>query len=381
MDERQQLRLSSLAARSLLAMAPLLSAITAEIRASGPLTFARYMELCLYHPEFGYYRSGRGKLGPAGDFYTSAHVHAAFARLLVARWVQMWEELGRGDFLLLEPGAGGGEIGREAVSWAARAHPEFARSLDYVPLEYGHSLPERVAGCIFSNEFFDAQPVHVVRYRNGALEELYVGERDGGGSQAVTPPAPPPIRAPAGGPTTGPLPVLGWTPGPLSSPELASWLSRLRIEPEEGQWLEVSLAAARWMRRFARVLERGYVLSVDYGYRAREVNAGGRFPGGSLMTYRRHTASAEVFREPGDRDITAHVNFDLLRAAGEEEGLAETFFSSQGAYLARLGEPSQFAEVFAHCAGEADRLRASLLLKNLLFGIGETMQVQEMKKV
>lgn len=361
-------------------MTPLLSEIIAEIRASGPLPFARYMELCLYHPEFGYYRSGRAKLGPAGDFYTSAHVHAAFARLLVARWVEMWEELGRGDFILVEPGAGGGEIGREAVSWAARAQPEFARALRYVPLEYGHALPDRVTGCIFSNEFFDAQPVHVVRFRNGALEELYVGERDGG-SLAVSAPRRVPVWGLSAGPAGPPIPLLGWTPGPLSSPELASWLARLRIEPQEGQLLEVSLAAAEWMRRLAWALERGYVLSVDYGYRAREVSGGRRFPHGSLMTYRQHTASAEVFGEPGDRDISAHANFDLLRAAGEEGGLAETFFSSQGAYLARLGEASQFAEVFADCAGETDRLRASLLLKNLLFGIGETMQVQEMKKV
>ncbi len=341
-------------------MTPLLSEILAEIQASGPLTFARYMELCLYHPELGYYRSGRRKLGPAGDFYTSVHVHAAFARLLMVRWVRMWEELGRGDFVLLEPGPGGGELGREALSWAARAHPEFTRALHYLPLEFGQPLPERLAGCIFSNEFFDAQPVHVIRFRNGGLEELYVGAQEAGVS---------------GGP------LLGWTPGPLSSPELAAWLNRLGIEPEDGQVLEVSPAAAGWMRRFAQILERGYVLSVDYGYRAREISGGRRFFDGSLMTYRRHTASAEVFQQPGDRDLTAHVNFDLLRAAGEDAGLVETAFSSQGAYLAGLGEASQFAEVFADCAGETERLRASLLLKNLLFGIGETMQVQELRKV
>ncbi len=334
-------------------MTRLLSEILSEIRSSGPLTFARYMELCLYHPEFGYYRSGRVKLGPKGDYYTSAHVHAAFARLLVVRWKQMWEELGGGAFTVLEPGAGGGEIAREAVSWAGRAHTDFASALRYVPVEYGQPLPDRVTGCIFSNEFFDAQPVHAVRFAGGAIEELYVEERDG---------------------------QLAWTAGKPSSPDLGAWLARLGIEPEEGQVLEVSLASADWMRRFAQLLERGYVLSVDYGYRVREVSHGRRFPDGSLMTYRQHAASGDVFREPGDRDITAHVNFDLLRLAGEQHALAETSFSTQGAYLARLGEASQFSEVFADCSSESDRLRVSLLLKNLLFGIGETMQVQELRR-
>jgi SAM-dependent MidA family methyltransferase len=331
---------------------PLLAEILAEIRTSGPLTLARYMELCLYHPEFGYYRSGRAKLGPSGDFYTSAHVHPAFARLLVKRWSEMWEEQGGGPFTLVEGGAGGGELARAAEDWAARAYPEFARFFRYVPVEFGQPFPERVRGCIFSNEFFDAQPVHVLRCHRGELDELHVGERDG---------------------------RLCWVPAPLSSPEPAAWLSRLSVEPAEGQLLEVSPAAAGWMRRFADMLECGYVLAFDYGYRAREISAGRRFPQGSLMTYRGHTASDEIFRDPGDRDISAHVNFDLLRAAGAEAGLKETAFCTQGAYLVRLGEATQFTEAFADCSSQADRIRASLLLKNLIFGIGETVQVLEMR--
>ena len=98
-----------------------MSQILEEIRARGPMTFARYMEVCLYDPVAGYYRSGRQKLGPGGDFYTSAQVNRGFARLLVRRWAAMWEELGRGAFTVLEPGAGRGEISQEAQAWAARA--------------------------------------------------------------------------------------------------------------------------------------------------------------------------------------------------------------------------------------------------------------------
>ena len=331
--------------------------VVAEVRAGGPITFARYMELCLYHPRYGYYRgsdnSGHEKFGAAGDFYTSAQVHPCFARLLVRRWVAMWESLGRGEFTLLEPGAGRGEIAREAQAWAARASPEFSRALRYLPLEYGDPLPPPFSGCIFSNEFFDSQPTHALRFCAGRLRELYVAERDG---------------------------CLCWQEGEPSSPEFESWLTRLEIEPAEGQVLELSLAAADWMQRFSTLLERGYVLSFDYGYRAREISRGMRFPNGSLMTYRKHIATEEVFRQPGERDITAHVNFDLLRAAGHDAGLHETRFCTQGSYLMGLGEAGQFAEVFADCATDADRLKATLLLKNLLFGLGETIQVLEQAK-
>lgn len=332
----------------------LLDEILAEIRSSGPLTFARYMEACLYHPALGYYRSGRPKLGREGDFYTSAHVHRGFARLLVRGWNEMWQALGGGEFTVVEPGAGGGEIAREAQAWAAREFPEFSRVLRYIPLEYGATLPDPFTGCVFSNEFFDAQPVHVVRRVEGELRELYVTEQNG---------------------------TLAWLAGPLSTPELDAWLSRLHIELAEGRTIEISLQAAEWMRRFAAALRDGYVVSIDYGYRVRELTRGQRFPAGSLMSYRRHAASNDVLRDPGDRDLTAHVNWDLLIAAGEQAGLRETTLMSQSAYLMRLGEASRFSEFYADVDRPLDRMNASLLLKNLLFGIGETMQVLEQRRV
>ncbi len=331
----------------------LLDHILAEIRQQEPITFARYMELCLYDPQYGYYRSARTRFGPAGDFYTSAQVHPAFARLVVRRWVAMWEGLGGGPFTVLEVGAGSGDFARGAQAWAARACPEFHRALHYVALEYGNPLPQPFTGCVFSNEFFDALPVHVLRCQGGRLRELYVGERGG---------------------------MLAWIAGEPSSPELESWLERLGIEPAEGQTLEVSPAAASWMRRFGELLKRGYALTFDYGYRAREISRGRRFPSGTLMTYRKHTASAEVLHEPGQRDITAHVNFDLLVEAGRDAGLRQLRHTTQGRYLMELGEAGQFSEVFADCASEAERIQATLLLKNLLFGIGEVIQVLEQEK-
>jgi SAM-dependent MidA family methyltransferase len=288
------------------------SEILREIRARGPMSFRRYMELCLYHPQWGYYTSGRNRFGREGDYFTSAQLGTIFAKVLARRFEQMRLELGTADFTVLEMGPGRGDFGRALQ--AAAPH------LKYRGIEYGEAFPEKpFIGCIFCNEFFDALPVQVVSQG----QEVFVIEKAG---------------------------ELAWSAGP----------------PDR----ELCPDAALWMRRFAAALERGYVLTVDYGYRGREVE---RFTTGTLMTYRRHCAGEHVFADPGCRDITAHVDFDLLVSAGTEAGLVETAFESQSRYLMRLGEADQFAAVLSEPG-------AAGLLKNLLFGIGETMRVLEMRR-
>ncbi len=301
--------------------------ILAEIRARGPIPFRRYMELCLYHPQLGYYTSAkRGeRFGKAGDYYTSAQVGPMFARLLARRFEQMRQELGGAEFTVIEVGPGRGDFGAELKASAPH--------LRYVPVEYGEPFPAGpITGCVFSNEFFDALPVHI--YRGG--REMFVAEKEGEFTWLVEE-----ARA-------------ATSTGPDYCPD-----------------------AEVWMRRFAAVLSRGYVLIADYGYRGREVE---RYPEGTLMSYRRHVASGDFFDHPGERDITAHVNFDLLVKAGTEAGLREVLFEPQSRYLMRLGEPDQFASALAGCRTERERIEATLLLKNLLFGIGETMRVLEMRK-
>jgi SAM-dependent MidA family methyltransferase len=297
-------------------MSPLHSELVSLIRRDGPLSFERYMELCLYHPQFGYYTSKSGeRFGREGDYYTSAQLGTVFAQIMLRRFEAMRNEVG-GDFTIVEVGPGRGDFGRV-----------IATHFPYIPIEYGDPWPDRpIRGCIFSNEFFDALPVRA--YRGDT--EVLVTERDG---------------------------ALGWLGDP----------------PDR----EFSPRATEWMERFAGTLECGYVVAVDYGYRGRERE---RFPAGSLMTYRKHQASEDVFADPGERDITAHVDFDLLADAGCAAGLVETAFDPQSRYLMRIGETDQFACVFEGCATETERVKSTLMLKNLLFGIGETMRVLEMRK-
>ncbi len=313
-------------------MTPAGAVLREEIRRCGPIPFRRFMEVALYHPEHGYYRRGRDPFGVRGDFYTAEQIQPVFGILIAAVVRRLFDELGGPDgFTVVEPGAGRGEMASA-----------FARYC-YVPLEFDcGSMPERFCGVVFANEFFDALPVHLVRRRDHGFREMLVDcaqER------------------------------FAWVEGQASG-ELEEFLHRYGAPAEEGDLLEVNLEALRWLERIAVALEHGYVLAIDYGYTAREII---RFPAGSLMSYRRHTAAADVLSEPGLRDLTAHVNFTALQEHGAARGLRTVRLESLAQLLLRAGEEDNFAAAL-EAAGEEQALRRRLQLKTLLVGMGETFR-------
>lgn len=316
--------------------------IRGEIAAGGPLSFARFMELALYHPTLGYYRRARDPFGVAGDYYTNAQLQPVFGRLM-AQKIAVWQEaLGRPrDFTVVELGAGRGETAREI-----RACLPEVRYIEVEPDR--EALPNRFVGVVFANEFFDALPVHVIRSTGAGIAERFVtvnGEK------------------------------LAWTEGKPSTPAPESYIERFAPSLAEGQIIEVSLEALEWMERIARSLERGYVLAVDYGYTSREIAAGRRFPEGSLMSYRRHTAYEDVLAEPGERDITAHVNFTALAEHAVALGLRVASLETQARFLLSIGQADEFRSALA-ASSEQEAARHRMLLKTLLFGLGEAFQVQ-----
>src|SRR5262249_34398336 len=142
--------------------------------------------------------------------------------------------------------------------------------------------------------------------------------------------------------------------------------------PEEGRWYEAGLDALEWMERIAHAMECGYVLSIDYGFTREEAI---RFPAGTLMGYRRHTAREEGLEDPGERDITAHVNFTALHESSEACGLRMERMPTLAQTLMAVGEADQFASALG--SGELSR---RMQLKTLLFGMGETFRVLEQRK-
>jgi SAM-dependent MidA family methyltransferase len=307
-----------------------------EIRRDGPISFRRFMEAALYHPSHGYYRRARDPFGKHGDFYTAEQIQPVFGILIAACIRSLWQGIGAPpDFTVVELGAGRGEMAGAFSEWR------------YVPVDLAvdlkqSAMPERFRGVVFANEFFDALPVEEVTFRDGCFRELRVACDD----------------------------RFVWVPGPPVREEVADYLRRYFPPPTEGALFEVNLDALAWLDRIAHALEAGYVFTIDYGYtRAESV----RFPRGSLMSYRRHHADEDVLRDPGERDITAHVPFTALQEHGARLGLETVRFETLAQTLLAAGEPDRFAAALAVSTGE-EQLRRRLQLKSLLFGMGETFR-------
>lgn len=312
-------------------MTALTEIIRDEIVCGGPISFRRFMELALYYPEYGYYcRPARDPFGREGDFFTAEQVQPVFGRLIAARIRTLYREMGEpSDFSVVELGAGRGEM-KEALS-------EFR----YIPIDVAAGeLPESFRGVVFSNEFFDALPVHRVVWIDGEPRESLVEWRNDGFEWAV------------GEPVTG---------------AIREYALRYFPDGVERISAEVNLDALEWMERISRSLISGYVFTIDYGYTVKEVR---RFPDGTLMSYRRHTSSGEVLAQPGERDLTAHVCFTALEEQGTRLGFRTARFETLARTLLEAGEADQFAAALA--GGEEVSLR--LQLKTLLFGMGETFR-------
>jgi SAM-dependent MidA family methyltransferase len=304
--------------------------LAGEIGRNGPVTFRRFMEVALYHAEHGYYRRSRDPFGKHGDFFTAEQIQPVFGILMACRIRQLYREMGEPrEFTVVELGAGRREMAEAFSEWV------------YVPVDLDSGrLPEKFRGVVFSNEFFDALPVEVAVYRDGAFREQRVAFEDG---------------------------RFRWQTGGVVRDEVEHYLRRWFAPPEEGRWYEANLEALDWMERIGRALESGYALTVDYGYtRAESV----RFPAGTLMGYRRHMAREDVLEDPGERDITAHVNFTALEECGAAGGLRRERFETLARTLMTAGEADEFAAALNSAAAEEPRRR--MQLKTLLFGMGET---------
>jgi SAM-dependent MidA family methyltransferase len=339
------------------------------------MTFERYMALCLYHPEFGYYTHGRERTGVAGDYFTSSDLHPVFARLLARQAAEMWNVMGcPRPFTWVEMGAGRGLFASDFLSWTAGALPEFGAALDYVVIEPGSQQRQRiearlagmgakdtvrmlanleelqpVTGCFFSNELVDAFPVSVVTRTGGHLKEIYVIAKGD---------------------------VLGEKPGPISDPAVAAYVARYAHQLEEGHRVEVNRQAPAWIHAVAAKLTYGFVLTIDYGDMANRLFTPDR-PRGTLLAYRGHTAAEDFFTAPGETDLTAHVNFSSLIDAGKAEGLEFAGFTTQERFLLALGEANQLADVYDPAQTDLEMLQARLKLKRLISpeGMGSIFKV------
>lgn len=351
---------------------PLAEILLDHIRSEGPIPFSEYMRACLYHPEHGYYAQAEARR--FADYYTSPDVHPVFGRLVARQLAEMWERLGRpAEFTAVEGGAGTGRLAAHILDFAERALPEFFGALRYVAVESSEArramqaqsigrhlgagraesraaLPQRIpAGCVFSNELMDAMPVDRLVHSAQGLREIFVGEREGWFVEVTALP---------------------------HSPRAAAYFARQGVTFAEGQQAEAALEACEWIEETGRRLERGFVMTIDYGHEAPELY-NTRHMRGTLLAYRDHQVSEQFYGAPGLQDLTAHVSFTSLDLWGRNAGLERTGLASQTRFLLALGRANEFGDVYDEGQTETERLRARLKLKTLIYpeGMGETFQV------
>jgi len=332
-------------------MSPLERVIRATIAAEGPIRVDRYMELCLAHPEHGYYHA-RESIGAAGDFITAPEISQMFGELLGVWCSLAWSALGKPDHLLLvELGPGRGTLMRDLLR-AAGSQSAFRAALDIrlvetsprlraaqadalagnVPVAWHDSLAELPAGptILLANEFFDALPARQFVLGADGWRERRVGVGDQG--------------------------RLAFVEGPALAASIPAWASGLR----EGSLIETSPAREALAEAIGLRLTRegGAALVIDYGH-ARSA------PGDTLQALQRH-AYADPLEEPGTADLTSHVDFQALASAFERAGASTHGLLTQGAFLQALqiGERARVLKAKLDRAGQSQLERSVWRLVN-----------------
>jgi SAM-dependent MidA family methyltransferase len=366
------------ASDSITESAPLVAALRRRIEREGAITFHEFMRAALYDLRYGYYSTTAAATTRRDDYVTSPEVHPVFGTLVAEQLREMWEAMERPpSFDVVEMGAGRGLLARDVVRASAR-DGAFAAALRYSIVDVSAAmvreqrrvldearlaervtwcdeLPAGVTGCVLSNELIDAFPVHRVVRRGEQLDEVYVAWRDGRFVDELQ---------------------------PSSDGRLQRYFDDLRLLPGDGAYAEVNLDAIDWIRRVAASIERGYVLTFDYGYDAAQLYAPWRRDG-TLQGFYRQSASSDPYQRIGRQDLTSSVDFTTLRRAGQAAGLAALAMTDQASFLVHLGigdgvaaavreRPAELEEYFARRRVVMDLIDPARLgrIKVLLQGKG-----------
>lgn len=336
------------------------------------ITFAEYMDLVLYHPQQGYYASNADRISERGDFLTSPHLADDFGEVIAIQLHQIWQILGEPSlFSIVEMGAGQGLLAAQILTYSARLDIDFFRSIDYIIIETASAMittqqqrlqdlpvrwcnweqiPDRsIVGCFLSNELIDAFSVHQVIVIADKLQEIYV---------TIDRESKVPIE----------------TIDELSTQNLSQYWQLNQIDLLSGKYpdryrTEVNLASLEWLELVARKLQRGYVVSIDYGYTADRYYNPMRSQG-TLQCYYQHAYHNDPYINIGNQDLTAHIDFTALQNQGELLGLQTVGFIQQGMFLMALGLGARIAEISSSGGDIQSLLRRRQNLHQLIDPMG-----------
>ncbi len=294
------------------------------------ISFKDFMELALYHPKWGYYTKNEMDIGTEGDFYTAPNVHNAFGWCIAEQIYEMWNVLEKPKcFNFIELGPGTGKLARDVLDYMKSNFQECFKCINYYFMEISEVLknkqkemldeysqkvfwgfPENpVEGVIFSNEFFDALPVHRIINKDGKLYEKFIELRNDKLEESLE---------------------------PLKNETINNYLQTSNVKLKVGQSIEINLESIEWLKKISNILKKGFLLTIDYGYLSSELDWPHRFDG-TLNCYHNHKLVSNPYENIGQQDITAHVNFSALINYGEKFNFNKTGYTNQMKFLVNNG--------------------------------------------
>lgn len=344
--------------------------IRQKIHSHSKISFKHFMELCLYHPEFGYY-SG---VAPFRDYYTNVDV-PYFAEILAQILYKYWHENFNhdSDFKIIELAAGSGKLAKKIMETIKTQMPDFYERLNYIGIEKSSKrlkmceelislfpeklqfLPEfnykenSLVGIIFSNEFFDALPVHRIFKKENQIFEIFINEN---------------------------LKEIFLAP----RKEVEDYLLWLGSGPKEGCAAEAHIESREWIKKLCKSLASGFVLTIDYGFETEELYSSFRKEG-TLLCHFKHQTNKNFYCRLGEQDMTCHINFSTLIKEAQHWNVKTVAFQTQSQFFIENGL-EKFVKEIPSIQEPRARLRASSSLKSLIHpeGMGGAFKVLLQKK-
>lgn len=361
-------------------MSSLTDRLRARIQSEGAISFHDFMATALYDEEAGYYCRERERWGRAADYRTSPERSRLFGATFANYFLRLHQKLGSPSaWVLLEAGSGAGAFAEVVLETLSSRSPEVFQATRYVIDErsptsravarqrlarFGSQVEfarlEDVqpvsAGIVFSNELLDAFPVHRVTVQTDELLEFFVEINEAR--------------------------EFGWSTKPLSTPELKLYFEAAGVRLREGQIAEVNLEARSWIRSAAKVLQRGYLITVDYGAENHELYSANDRPTGTLRSFAKHKLSDDVLANPGEQDITSSVNWTDLVKAGEAVGLKTIVFERQDQFLMREGLLEELERQVQKAGDESERIYLRTNAREMILpnGMAASFQVLVQEK-
>lgn len=353
--------------------------LRARIQRDGPITFHEWMTAALYDGTQGYYSHPPHEIwGRAGDYRTSPERCSLFAATFARYFAQIFDKLGRpSSFLIAEMGGGNGEFAFGVLKTLRRYFPDVFEATRYVFDDHSarnaenaarrlQSFSDRVEfahlsetpgspAIVFSNELLDAFPVHRVMQTRGQLCEYYIA-----------------LNAKE---------EFEWRLGKPSTQRLHAYLRRQKINLQEGQVAEINLAIENWLKLIAETMQRGYLITVDYGLESEDLYSVVARPQGTLRSFHKHSFAENILAAPGERDLTCTIDWTAVKTIGEHYGFENVQLVKQDDFLLQAGLLDQL-KLESENMNEVDKIRLRTQAREMILpgGMAASYQVLVQRK-